>query len=124
ADRFGIKRTLIAVIILLGLCLLLMPQVSLMLFWVVLVVWGVLSWAITPPIQSHLIQLSPETSDIQQSLNNAALHFGIAVRPFIGGLVAVGFSVEQDAYVCVIFALFAFGSFLLSARKDRSVASR
>src|SRR5699024_12689272 len=34
ADRFGIRRTLIAVIILLGLCLLLMPQVSLMLFWV------------------------------------------------------------------------------------------
>lgn len=124
ADRFGIKRTLIAVIILLGLCLLLMPQVSLMLFWVVLVVWGVLSWAITPPIQSHLIQLSPETSDIQQSLNNAALHFGIAFGTFIGSLVADGFSVEQNAYVGVIFTLFAFGSFLISARKDRSVASR
>src|SRR5699024_9910303 len=94
ADNFGIRRTLLTVIVLLGICLFVMPYVSFWLFWVVLIIWGVLSWAITPPVQSHLIQLSPETSDIQQSLNNAALHLGIAFGTFIGSIVTDQLSVE------------------------------
>lgn len=78
ADRFGIRRTLLSITILFSICLFLMPYVtlSLPLFLGVVMVWGVLSWGITPPVQSYLIQVSPETSDIQQSLNNSALHFG------------------------------------------------
>ena len=124
ADRFGIKRTLLTVIVLLGVCLLIMPYTSLMFFWFVLVIWGVLSWAITPPIQSHLIQLSPETSDIQQSLNNSALHFGIAFGTFIGSIVADQLSVEQNAHFGTLFAVLALVSFLLSTQRKRRRAER
>lgn len=124
ADRFGIKRTLLTVIVLLGVCLLIMPYTSLMFFWFVLVIWGVLSWAITPPIQSHLIQLSPETSDIQQSLNNSALHFGIAFGTFIGSVVADQLSVEQNAHFGTLFAVLALVSFLLSTQRKRRRAGR
>lgn len=122
ADRFGIKRTLLTVIILLGISLFVMPQVQFLFFWVMLVIWGVLSWAITPPIQSHLIQLSPDTSDIQQSLNNAALHFGIAFGTFVGSIVTDQLSVEQNAYVGVLFAALALGSFFVSTKRERGVA--
>lgn len=122
ADRFGIKRTLLTVIVLLGVCLLTMPYTSLMFFWFVLVIWGVLSWAITPPIQSHLIQLSPETSDIQQSLNNSALHFGIAFGTLIGSIVADQLSVEQNAHFGTLFAVLALVSFLLSTQRKRRAA--
>ena len=67
ADRFGIRRTLLTAIVLLGMLIIRCTTEIPALFWMVLVTWGVLSWAITPPIQSHLVQLSSETSDIQQS---------------------------------------------------------
>lgn len=71
ADRFGTRRTLLTVIVLLIGCLIIFPFTPKILFWLLLVVWGVISWSITPPIQSHLVHIAPKTSDIQQSLNNA-----------------------------------------------------
>jgi DHA1 family purine base/nucleoside efflux pump-like MFS transporter len=69
------------------------------LFLVVMIIWSMLSWAITPAMQSYLIESSPETSDIQQSLNNSALHFGIAFGSMIGGIVIENASVEMNATV-------------------------
>ncbi|HLR68978.1 MAG TPA: MFS transporter [Virgibacillus sp.] len=122
ADKFGVRRTLLTTIVLLGICLLVMPYASFVFFWVVLVIWGVLSWAITPPVQSHLIQLSPETSDIQQSLNNAALHLGIAFGTLVGSVVIERLSVEQNSLVGVLFVVLSLGAALLSMQKDREVA--
>jgi|SRR5690625_188285 len=122
ADKFGVRRTLLTVIALLGVCLLVMPFVSFVFFWLVLVIWGVLSWAITPPVQSHLIKVAPETSDIQQSLNNAALHLGIAFGTFIGSIIADLLSVKQNAFIGVLFVILALGSAFISLQKERKVA--
>jgi len=122
ADKFGTRRTLLTVIVLLSVCLLIIPHTSLVFFWFLLVIWGVLSWSITPPIQSHLVQLSPETSDIQQSLNNAALHLGIALGTFVGSLVIDQFSVEQNALVGVFFVLFSLGTAFVSLQRKREAA--
>lgn len=121
ADKWGNKPTLLTVIIALAVCLLFLPQVPFILFWVVLIIWGVLSWAITPAIQDHLIQLSPETSDIQQSLNNVALHLGIAFGTFAGSMIVDQFSVEKNAYVGVVFAVFALLAVLMSLKKKHQV---
>lgn len=123
ADNFGIRRTLLTVIVLLAVCLFIMPFVHSFVFWTVLIIWGILSWAITPPVQSHLIQLAPETSDIQQSLNNAALHLGIAFGTFVGSLVADRWTLEFNAFIGVIFVAFAFISSLISLQKEREVLS-
>lgn len=122
ADKFGIRRTLLAVIVLLGISLLAMAYASSLFFWIVLIIWGILSWAITPPVQSHLIQLSPETADIQQSLNNAALHLGIALGTFVGSIVIDQFSVEQNAFAGVFFVVLALVAALLSLQKEHKVA--
>lgn len=121
ADNFGIRRTLLTVIVLLGICLFVIPYVSFWFFWIVLIIWGVLSWAITPPIQSHLIQLSPETSDIQQSLNNAALHLGIAFGTFVGSIVTDQLSVENNAPIGVLFVVLALVTALFSLQREREV---
>ena len=122
ADKFGVRRTLLTVIPLLVVCLLIIPYTSFVLFWFLLVIWGILSWAITPPIQSHLVQLSPETSGIQQSLNNAALHLGIALGTSVGSVVVDRFSVEQNAVVGALFVIVSLGTALVSLKREREVA--
>jgi len=101
ADKFGAGRTVISVIVLLAICLLIFPLVAQILgmFWICLAPWGVLSWGCQPPIQTHLVQLSPETADIQQSLNTAVLHLGIALGTLVGGAVIHHASVAHNAWV-------------------------
>src|SRR5699024_10256561 len=101
SDSFTPRRTLLVGTGLLLLCLLLMPfsTQSLFIFWPILIVWGVLSWSITPPIQSHLVQIAPETADIHQSLNVTALHLGIAFGTLAGGIVIDQWTVSYNAFL-------------------------
>src|SRR5699024_6604402 len=61
SDRFGIKKTLLASVFVLAVSLFLIPFTTnvLIFFWILLIVWGVVSWGITPPIQSHLFEIAP-----------------------------------------------------------------
>lgn len=119
SDRFGTKPTILTIILLFGLSIFTIPYTTfaLPLFLVVMVVWGMLSWAITPAMQSYLIEASPETSDIQQSLNNSALHFGIAFGSLIGGVVIERATVELNATVGGLFIILALAAAVLSMVK-------
>ncbi|HLR42377.1 MAG TPA: MFS transporter [Pseudogracilibacillus sp.] len=122
ADAVGKKQTLLTVIVFLAVTLFVLPYASanVYVFWIVVIFWGVMSWGITPAIQSHLIELAPETSDIQQSLNNAALHFGIAFGTFFGSLVIKYGTIENNAHFGIIFVFLAFISAVLSMRESTS----
>ncbi|MBY6037160.1 MFS transporter [Fictibacillus nanhaiensis] len=125
ADRFGTKPTIIAVIIVFAISILMIPYTTFAfpLFLAVMVIWSMLSWAITPAMQSYLIESSPETSDIQQSLNNSALHFGIAFGSMIGGIVIEQASVEMNATVGGFLVILALGAAVLSmVKKENSKA--
>ncbi len=121
SDRFGPKQTIISVSLLLVMTLLTITTTTklLPLFFVVLVIWGILSWAITPPVQSYLMQVSPETANIQQSLNNSALHFGIAFGTLIGSFVIDRSSVELNATVGALFVFLSLICGLIAMRGDR-----
>jgi MFS transporter, DHA1 family, purine base/nucleoside efflux pump len=121
ADRFGTKPVILSVIVFFGLSIFAIPYTTfaLPLFLVVMIIWSMLSWAITPAIQSYLIESSPETSDIQQSLNNSALHFGIAFGSLIGGIVIEYASVELNATVGGLFIILALAAATLSMSKER-----
>lgn len=112
ADKFGPRRTLLIVIVALCACLLVIPHTTGVpaFFWVVLILWGVLSWSITPAIQTHLVQLSPETADIQQGLNTTALHLGIAFGTLLGSVVIDRFSVETNAVVGAFLIAVSLGT--------------
>ncbi|MDL4843124.1 MFS transporter [Aquibacillus rhizosphaerae] len=123
ADRFGTKPTIISVIIVFGLSIFAIPYTTfaLPLFLVVMIIWSMLSWAITPAMQSYLIDSSPETSDIQLSLNNSALHFGIAFGSLIGGIVIEHASVEQNPTVGGLFVIIALGAAIYSMTSRKYV---
>ncbi|ERN52193.1 MFS transporter [Alkalihalophilus marmarensis] len=124
ADRFGTKPTIVGVIIVFAVSIFTIPYTTsiLPLFLVVMVVWSMLSWAITPAIQSYLIETAPKTSDIQQSLNNSALHFGIAAGSMIGGIVIEQSTVEMNATVGGVFVLFSLGVVIMSMTKRKEKA--
>ncbi|WP_106495246.1 MFS transporter [Lentibacillus sp. Marseille-P4043] len=116
ADVMGTKRTIITAIIVFGFAIFTIPYTtfSVPVFLVVMVIWGAMSWAISPAMQSYLIETSPETSDIQQSLNNSALHLGIAIGSLIGGVVIEQASVEQNPTIGGLLVIVALGTALFS----------
>jgi MFS transporter, DHA1 family, purine base/nucleoside efflux pump len=124
ADWLGPKPTILATITIFGFAIFSIPYTTFALpaFLIVLAIWGMMSWAVTPPMQSYLMKTSPETSDIQISLNNSAVHLGIAFGSFVGGIVTELASVEQNATVGGLFAIVALGTGLVSMVNRRSRA--
>lgn len=121
SDRFGSKRTMITTLIIFSLSIFALPYTTSVLpvFIMVMIIWGMMSWAITPALQSYLIESAPETADIQQSLNNSALHFGIAFGSLIGGIVIEQATVKQNAMVGGILISLSLVTIMLSMSKVR-----
>ncbi|HZG72098.1 MAG TPA: MFS transporter [Chondromyces sp.] len=124
ADWLGAKPTILAIIAIFCFAIFSIPYTTfaLPIFLIALAVWGMMSWAVTPPMQSYLMTISPETSNIQISLNNSAVHLGIAFGSSIGGIIIELTSVEQNATVGGLFAVLALGTALISMAKRRSRA--
>lgn len=84
-----------------------------------------MNWSLSPALQSYLIETDPTTSEVQQSLNNSALHFGIAFGSFIGGIVIEQTSVLLNPVIGSILIIFSLGAALISmyGRVDANVKS-
>jgi MFS transporter, DHA1 family, purine base/nucleoside efflux pump len=124
ADRFGARPTILATIIIFGFAIFTIPYTTFALpvFLLFMALWSMTSWAVTPPMQSYLMEISRETSDVQISLNNSAVHLGIAFGSSVGAIVIEQASVEQNATVGGLFAIVALGTALVSMAKGRSRA--
>ncbi|NEU32356.1 MFS transporter [bacterium LRH843] len=118
SDKIGAKKSIIIVISSFAVILFLLPYstFSLTLFIPMMMIWAVLSWSVAPPQQSYLIQVDPNTSDIQQSFNNSAIQIGIALGSAIGGIALgktstfsslawVGSVVVVISLLCAVFSL-------------------
>jgi len=119
SDKYGAKPTIIGCMVIFSITLFIIPYTtfSIPLFLCILVVWGMMSWVLSPAMQSYLIETTPETADIQQSLNNSALHFGIAFGSLIGSIVIDKVSIEMNASFGGFFVILALFIFIYSIRK-------
>lgn len=89
ADRWGSGRPLFfslgaAIVLLVTLPL---TMVSVPVAAVVMVVWGLVTWMFNPPMQDHLIGLSPANSGLVLSLNASAIYLGVGLSGLSGGAV-------------------------------------
>ncbi|MEN1968100.1 MFS transporter [Lentibacillus sp. N15] len=116
ADTIGAKQTVLTSIIVYGIAIIALPFTTFYLpvFLINMVLWGATNWSISPPMQSYLINTSPETSDVQQGLNNSALHLGIAIGSFIGGLVIEQASIHYNPFIGALVIVFALVTALIS----------
>lgn len=118
SDAIGPQKSIIIFIASFAVVLFLLPftTFSMFVFIPVMLIWGALSWSLSPPQQSYLIQTDPATSDIQQSFNNSALQVGISIGSGFGGIVLsqtgsvshtawYGSAVVLIALACAVFSI-------------------
>ncbi|KOY83394.1 MFS transporter [Lysinibacillus macroides] len=120
SDKIGTSKALIVIVSIFALVLFTIPYTTIAfpLFLLFTVLWGALSWALTPPLQSYLIQADPKSSDIQQSLNTAALQIGISIGSAVGGAIfAVTASAMHLASFGALFVLCALGCIIFSIKR-------
>ncbi len=111
ADRFGTAKSILIVVGVFIAVMFLLPFSihSVYMFAPLLIIWGILSWALSPPMQSYLIENAPESGSIQQSFNFSALQVGIALGSALGGVVIENSeSVATNAWVGGTFVIVAF----------------
>lgn len=120
AGKVGSIRTLFIFVSLFIGTLLLVPvsTFSLPIFFLCVVVWGILSWGHSPPTQDYLIEVDPIYSDIHQSINNSAIQVGIALGSAVGGILLTDTIIfTKNAVVGAIILGLAFISFYISVSR-------
>ncbi len=117
SDKIGAKKSVLIVIGSFAVALFILPfsTTSIVFFTPIMIIWAMLSWAISPPQQSYLIQTDPSTADIQQSFNNSAIQVGISLGSAIGGLaVTQGGSVSNLPWIGSVIAVIGLLCALIS----------
>ena len=81
---------------------------------------GAVGSALTPALQTRLLDVSPGAPSLASSLNHAALNVANALGAMVGGLViAWGWGFRSPAIVGAVLALLGLGVALLSGGLDR-----
>ncbi|MCM3740376.1 MFS transporter [Oceanobacillus luteolus] len=116
SDKFGSTR-IIPIFIIIYAAMIFATSYStayLPLFMIVLALWGLMSWSVTPAMQTYLMAIDPETADMQISISNSALHFGIAFGSFIGGVTIDRSGVEINPFIGGLFVVIALATMSIS----------
>ncbi|MBJ6359778.1 MFS transporter [Paenibacillus sp. GCM10012307] len=132
SDKIGTAKSILIIISTFIVVLFILPvsTISLYMFTIAMILWGILSWAISPAQQSYLIQHAPASSDIQQSFTFSAIQIGIAIGSVLGGLVInraesistnawAGGALMCVALLCAVYSLSRQG-FYLAAKQTQS----
>jgi DHA1 family inner membrane transport protein len=82
--------------------------------------WGVLAFAIVPPLQILIVDRASDAPNLASTLNQGAFNLGNATGAWLGGMaIGAGMPLTSLPWVGVLMACGAFGLTLLSASLDR-----
>ncbi|WP_338541463.1 MFS transporter [Paenibacillus tundrae] len=130
ADARGVKFTIFLGLILQGVTLLLfaLAGVNLIILILVLMIFMLATWSISPAQQLYLVKLAPRNPDIALSVNTSFIQFGFALGSGLGGLVISRTSVlylNWLGFAAVgIALLLAIVLFTRRSRAETSMATR
>ncbi|QUL54905.1 MFS transporter [Paenibacillus tritici] len=126
ADTKGSQFTIWAGLLLQGASLLLftLAGVHILVLILVLMIFMLATWSISPAQQLLLVTLVPRNPDIALSVNTSFIQFGFALGSLLGGLVISRTSVLNLNWVglAAVGAALVLAAFLFS-RKSKAVAS-
>ncbi|MBP1904589.1 DHA1 family putative efflux transporter-like MFS transporter [Paenibacillus turicensis] len=101
ADAKGSKFTILLGLLLQGITLLLFAVAgfNLVVLIIVLMIFMLATWSISPAQQLYLVTLAPQNPDIALSVNTSFIQFGFALGSGLGGLVISQTSVQYLNWV-------------------------
>ena len=83
-------------------------------------IWGVLAFAIVPPLQMLIVNRASDAPNLASTLNQGAFNLGNATGAWLGGMtIGAGAALSVLPWVGALMACGAFGLTLLSASLDR-----
>lgn len=87
-DHWGTTPTIAISLVGLTLTEFLLPVAasSIIVFMIVIIIWGIAGWMVVPPQQHRVIALSPQSGNILLSLNGSVIYLGFGAGAAIGGL--------------------------------------
>ncbi|KQY88007.1 chemotaxis protein [Paenibacillus sp. Root52] len=130
ADARGVKFTIFLGLILQGVTLLLfaLAGVNLIVLILVLMIFMLATWSISPAQQLYLVKLAPRNPDIALSVNTSFIQFGFALGSGLGGLVISRTSVSYLnwlGFIAVgIALLLAAVLFTIRSRTETPMATK
>ena len=115
-DKFGGSKTLVFNLGLLAISILTLTFApsSIISLFIIVVLWGTVSWSISPAVQDSLARVAKNSADIQVGLNNSFSHTGIALGSSLGGILITHYAVTMNALVGGIIVIFALLSAIYS----------
>ncbi|SAK73983.1 transporter, major facilitator family protein [Caballeronia fortuita] len=82
--------------------------------------WGVLAFAIVPPLQILIVNRASDAPNLASTLNQGAFNLGNATGAWLGGcVISAGAPLTSLPWVGILMAASAFGLTLLSATIDK-----
>ncbi|RKT57625.1 MFS transporter [Saccharothrix australiensis] len=120
-DRFGIRKLLLVLFSSFTVVLATLPLTTSTVAGaaVALFVWGALTWASNPPIQTWLIALAPANSGLLLSLNASAIYLGVGLSGVVGGVVISWVGLVPLAPIASLLAVVALVLLVLALRPPR-----
>lgn len=125
SDKFGGVRAILVFLVLFATSLFLLPYAtgSIISLLIVVILYGVMVWALSPAVQSYLAKSDPDSADIQLGLNTSFLHLGVALGSGLGGFLVDHYPVTTNTWIAGIMVVLALISAIYSAMKSRSIVS-
>ncbi|CAM3760017.1 Purine efflux pump PbuE [Pseudomonas reidholzensis] len=124
ADRLGATRAIAVTPVLYLTSLLVLPlgAGTPWLFLPMMMLWGGVSWMISPVVQSYLAARGASTFQAGMSLNLSAMHLGVGVGTGVGGLVIAQSSLAVTPWAGGMLTAIALGlaAYAASAPSQRS----